>query len=89
MDNKLIIKLFIAKNVKGFYYITTSQPNICGDYDFAKITKNAKKYQMILKIVFNGQYSNTTGEIYFLKKEDADMAMKWINLMCVFNKTVK
>lgn len=79
MNKGISIKLFVQKNVKGYYYVTTSQPNICTDNDFALIIGiPVKKYQKFLMLKFNGKYSNTSNEICFKQQEDAIKAMNWI-----------
>jgi hypothetical protein len=79
MNKGISIKLFVQKNVKGYYYVTTSQPNICTDNDFALILNiPVENYQKFLMLRFNGKYSNTSNEIYFEQQEDAIKTMNWI-----------
>lgn len=79
MSKGMNVKLFVTKNVKGFYYITTSQINICNDKDFARILRvPVKTYQEILIATFNGEYSDANNEVYFKLEEDALYAMRWL-----------
>lgn len=79
MNKGINIKLFVTKNVKGFYYVTTSQSNICNDKDFARILRvPVNAYQEILIATFNGKCSDINKEVYFESEKDALYAMCWL-----------